>query len=104
MGVLLEVKFRNKKLEKCYQKSKDAIREFRPEVARRYIERINIIKHTKNIDELKKLPALRCHSLKGNRAGQWAVNLTGFYRLIFTLEGEVLEIARIEEVSKHYDD
>ena len=27
--------------------------------------------------------------------------LTGSYWLIFTLEGEQLEIARIEEVSKH---
>jgi proteic killer suppression protein len=81
-----------------------AIQEFGPDVAKRYIQRINIIKHTKNIDELKKLPGLRCHPLKGNRAGQWAVKLTGFYRLIFTLEGETLDIARIEEVSKHYDD
>lgn len=100
----MEVKFRTKKLEKCYQQSKAAIQAFGPEVAKRYIQRINIIKHTKNLDELKKLPALRCHPLKGNRAGQWAVKLTGFYRLIFTLEGETLEIARIEEVSKHYDD
>lgn len=51
-----------------------------------------------------KLPVLRCHPLKGNRAGQYAVNITGFYRLIFSLEGEMLEIARIEEVSKHYGD
>jgi proteic killer suppression protein len=42
--------------------------------------------------------------LKGDRSGEWAVKLTGFYRLIFTLEGKRLQIALIEEVSKHYGD
>jgi len=36
--------------------------------------------------------------------GQWALSLTGFHRLIFTLESDRLEIAMIEEVSKHYGD
>lgn len=73
-------------------------------VARKYIQRINIIKQTQEIDELFKLPGLRCHPLRGNRQGQYAVNLTGFFRLIFTLHGDALEIAHIEEVSKHYGD
>jgi proteic killer suppression protein len=73
-------------------------------VARKYIQRVNIIKQARNIEELKVLPGLRCHPLKGDRQGHWAINLTGFYRLIFTLEGETMEIVRIEEVSKHYDD
>jgi len=53
---------------------------------------------------LKKLPGLRCHPLRGDREGQWAIKLTGNYRMIFTLRGDKMEIARIEEVSKHYDD
>jgi proteic killer suppression protein len=49
------------------------------------------------------LPGLRCHPLKGDRKGEFAVNLTGFMRLIFTVENEQLRIVMIEEVSKHYD-
>lgn len=98
------VKFRKKKLEKCYRQSKEASKAFGAEVAKKYIQRINIIKNTRNLDELKQLPGLRCHPLKGDREGQYAVNLTGFYRLIFTLDGEALEIVLIEEVSKHYGD
>jgi len=56
------------------------------------------------LDELQSLPGLRCHPLSGDRKGQYAVNLNGFYRLIFTLKGDVLEIVLIEEVSKHYGD
>jgi len=74
------------------------------QVARRYIQRINIIKHARDIDELVGLPALRCHRLKGDRQDQYAITLTKLYRLIFTLQGEALEIVQIEEVSKHYGD
>ena len=58
----------------------------------------------RDIEEFRRLPALRCHPLTGDRAGQWAVSLSGFHRLIFTLEGDRLEIATIEEVSQHYGD
>jgi len=84
--------------------SKHAIREFGDQVGRKYIARINIIKTSNSLADLEKLPGLRCHPLKGNRAGQYAVNLTGFHRLIFTFEDDILNIAMIEEVSKHYDD
>ena len=82
---------------------KQSVREFGGAVGRKYIQRINIIKITNSLDDLSKLPGLRCHPLKGDRAGQYAINLTGFHRLIFTIEGENLNIVMIEEVSKHYD-
>jgi len=100
----MEVRFSTQKLKKQYEQKREAIRTYGEEIGRRYIQRINLIKTTRNMDELKKLPGLRCHELKGNLIGQWAVKLTGFYRLIFTLEGERLEIVRIEGVSKHYGD
>ena len=103
-GPCLVVTFRTKRLEQCYVEHKKAVREFGNDVARRYMERINIIKHTASLEELARLPALRYHPLKGDRAGYHAVKLTGFMRLVFTLEGEALAIVRIEEVSKHYDD
>ena len=91
-------------LEKCFMQSKQAVREFGDRVGRKYIQRISIIKATNSLEELMKLPGLRCHPLKGDRMGQYAINLTGYYRLIFTVEGDSLNIAMIEEVSKHYDD
>ncbi|TMS94092.1 plasmid maintenance system killer [Pseudoalteromonas sp. S201] len=100
----MEIDFRTNKLEKCFKESRLANREFGDQVGRKYIQRINLIKAAKDLDEVKKLPGLRCHPLKGDRKGQFAVNLTGFYRLIFTVEGDKLSIAMIEEVSKHYDD
>ena len=91
--------------------SNEAVKAYGEQVGRKYIQRINIIKESKGIDELKSIRALRCHPLKGDREGEWSITLTGFYRLIFTLHGEKslpagrqVEVAKIEEVSKHYDD
>lgn len=98
------INFRTRKLEDCYQQSRLASKEFGDQVARKYIQRITLIKNAKDLNEVMSLPGLRCHPLKGDRKGEYAVKLTGFYRLIFTVEGDNLHIAMIEEVSKHYDD
>ncbi|MBU2493324.1 MAG: type II toxin-antitoxin system RelE/ParE family toxin [Bacteroidetes bacterium] len=100
----MEIQFKNNTLKKQYQSHAEAFSAYGKQVGKKYIGRINIIKRSRNIDELTAVRALKCHPLKGNRKGEWAVKLTGFARLIFTLKGENLEIARIEEVSKHYDD
>jgi proteic killer suppression protein len=98
----LEIKFRTRKLEREYRESARAVKAYGEQVARRYIERINIIKYARDVDELMGLPGLGCHALKGDRRGQYAVKLTVRYRLIFTLQGDALEVVQIEEVSKHY--
>jgi proteic killer suppression protein len=96
------VNFKTRQLEICFREYRKARKSFGEQVARKYIQRITIIQQAQSLDELKKLPALRCHELKGKRKGQFAINLTGFYRLIFKVQGNQLEIALIEEVSKHY--
>ena len=100
----MQIGFRTNKLENCFASYKLARRTWGDEVARRYIQRIGLIQAAKDIAEVCKLPGLKCHPLKGDRQGEYAARLTGFWRLIFTLQGEQLEIAMIEEVSKHYDD
>lgn len=100
----MEINFRTRKLAKCFADSKQAVKAFGKDVARKYIQRVNLIKASNSLEEIERLPGLRCHELKGKRRGQYAVNLTGFYRLIFSLEGHTLNVVMIEEVSKHYDD
>jgi len=98
------VKFRNNKLEKEYISFAKASKAYGQVVARKYIERVGFINDAQSIEELQLFPGLNCHKLSGVRMGQWAIKLTQRYRLIFTLEGEELNIVRIEEVSNHYDD
>ncbi len=98
------VKFKTRQLETCYRQYRKANKTFGEQIARKYIQRIDIIQQSQNLDELMKLPGLRCHPLKGEKKGQYAINLTSFYRLIFKHSGTLLEIVMIEEVSKHYGD
>ena len=100
----MQVAFRTTKLQKQYEQSDRAIRAYGQNVARKYIQRINIIQLTRTFEELITLHGFNCHPLKGDMKGKWSISLTGFYRLIVTREGGALEIVRIEEVSKHYDD
>ncbi len=100
----MEIRFRTKKLEKQYLSYKEASKAYGQQVAKKYIMRINMIKAAKCFDELYAIPTLKFHPLEGNRKGEYAITLTGFYRLIITNDGETFDIARIEEVSKHYGD
>jgi len=100
----LKVEFKNKKLEKCHKDSKEAIKKYGEQVGRKYIQRVDLISDADTSEDLVAMKSLRCHPLKGDRDGQWAMNLTGFDRLIFQYDDGVIKIATIEEVSKHYGD
>ena len=39
------------------------------------------------------LPGFRLHSLKGDRAGQWSVSVTGNWRIVFRFaDGEAVDV------------
>ena len=99
----MEIRFKTKKLEKQYLSSNKAIKAYGVQVAKKYIMRINILKSAKSFEDLYSMPSLKFHPLTGNRQGEYAISLTGYYRLIIINDGEVFDIAKIEEVSKHYD-
>jgi len=100
----LEVRFKTKRLQKQYENHKVARKDYDKQVAKRYIQRVIILKSAKSFEDLYKIPQLKFHPLTGNRDGEFAISLTGFYRLIITNDGDACDIAKIEEVSKHYDD
>lgn len=100
----MDIRFKTKKLQKCYEQQTKAIQAFGDQVGKKYILRVNILKKAKSFEDLAKIPSLRFHPLKGDREGQFALNLTGYWRLIITNDGNVFDIAKIEEVSDHYGD
>lgn len=75
-----------------------------PVVARKYVQRIDIMQEASDLAEIEALPGLECHPLKGERKGQFAVTLHDRWRLVFSLVGNEVKIIRIEEVTKHYGD
>ncbi|MEX2599547.1 MAG: type II toxin-antitoxin system RelE/ParE family toxin [Dehalococcoidia bacterium] len=99
----MEVEFSSNRLAQCYRQSDRAVRQWGEAVARKYITRIEILYAQPTFDSLRTLRSLRLHPLKGRRQGQYAIDLTGQWRLIVT-PGAKEEQVRVEEVTNHYDD
>ena len=57
-------------------------------IGRKYIQRLAVIRAVNGFSQLYGLRALRLHSLREDRAGQYAMTLTGNYRLIIERIGE----------------
>jgi proteic killer suppression protein len=95
--------FRDSVFKRCYENKKAGVKKWNQKVARLYVQRINLLYACTSIKDLSTLPQLHFHPLKGNREGQYAINLDGFWRLIVSFD-ETMQKVCIEEVSKHYDD
>jgi toxin HigB-1 len=59
-----------------------ASRLFGVPIGRKYIQRLAVLRAADKFTQLFGFQALRLHPLKGNRAGQFAITLTGNFRLI----------------------
>ena len=53
-----------------------------PQHAPRLEERLQALHTAMSIEDMD-IPGWRLHSLKGNRAGLWAVNISGNWRVVF---------------------
>ncbi len=100
----MEIKFKTKKLAKQFTNHNEAIKAYGMQVAKKYLMRINTLKSAKSFEDLYKIPSLKFHPLSGDRKGEYAISLTGYWRLIITNNGDTFDIAKIEEVSNHYGD
>ena len=79
------VRFRHKGLQLLYEKG-DRRRMPSTSVAKieRILSRLDEAASPASMD----LPGFRLHPLKGDRAGFWAVTVTGNWRVVFRFEGE----------------
>ncbi len=100
----MEVGFRTKKLKKCYEDYQTGCRQWGPEVAKKYIQRIDLLQEASSIEEIRRLPGLDIHPLKGRRERQYGIRLHGGWRLVVELKGDMNEVIVVREVSMHYGD
>ncbi len=99
----MEVWFRDDTLRRCYEHHKEAAKRWNEKVARRYVQRINILRACQSMADLSTFPQLRFQPLKGRMQGRYAIMLDGFWRLILSFDKADQRVC-VEEVSKHYDD
>ncbi len=98
----MDVEFRSRPLQRRYESAKER-RKYSPEVGERYVQRVNALYDAVDWSAIERFRTFHAHRLKGDREGQWALTLTGRWRLIVTVSDDGGTVT-IEEVSNHYGD
>lgn len=98
----VEIAYKNKSLEKICTDASAAVRKYGFEMAVRIRMRIGEMMMADNVEQMILYRVGRCHMLKGDREGKYAVDLIHPYRLVFRMVGEDIQIARIEEIVDYH--
>ena len=98
----MELDFTSNRLKDAAISLSEASRLFGVPIGRKYIQRLAILRAVENFSQLYGFQALRLHPLKGNRTGQYAITLTGNYRLIVEKKRE--DKVNIMEVEDYHGD
>ena len=85
----MTIYFVDRKLCKICASSKDAEKQFGTQNGRKVIQRLSEMRAAETLSDMFKVPAARCHELKGDRKGRFAVDLKHPYRLVFKPENPV---------------
>jgi toxin HigB-1 len=94
----VEIEYSSNHLSKASINLAESSRLFGLPIGRKYIQRLAILRTVDKFSQLYGLQALRLHPLKGNRFGQFAITLTGNYRLVIEkLEEDVVRIISVED-------
>ena len=79
---------------------------FQPDVIKKYIKVVNILRNAKTVEDLFPFNSLNYERLSGNKAGIESVRVNNKYRLEFQtkkIEGDVVvTICNILDLSNHY--
>ena len=110
----MELTYKNEKLKKLCEDpkyNKELVKKYGSDVAKKLPQRIQELKSFNSLNDVPVTLPFRRHKLDGKREGEFAINITNQYRLIFKQKDnniiieDLREIKEIEimEVSKHYE-
>lgn len=98
----MEISYRTKKLEKICTDAKVSDRAYGCEMSEKIQMRIDEIKSVDTVEEMIQWHIGRCHALKNNRKGQYAVDLVHPYRLVFEKHDNEVQIVHIMEIIDYH--
>ncbi len=89
-----------------YDQTADKKHRFQPEVVKKYIKVVNILKNARGVEDLFPFDSLNYEKLSGDKAGIESVRVNDKFRLEFQTEkvegAVVVTICNILELSNHY--
>lgn len=110
----MNITFEDRKLQKLVESPTKLKKKLGAIRSKLILRRLGDLTDVDNLEEARNLPG-NCHELTGNRKGQWAMDLDGPYRLVFTPHNdpipenedgqyiwiEILDIEILEVVDYH---
>lgn len=87
----MEIKYKNRKLKKQLTDSKELLKAF-GKVSKKLSRRITNLQNASCLADIQKIPAANCHELMGNRKGEFAIDISPNYRLIFEPDEDPLPL------------
>ncbi len=85
----MKIDYKSNKLKKRLTDAREIQKSFGVN-AKRVAQRIFEMENSPNLEVLKQIPAANCHSLKGNRKMEWAVDISANHRIIFEISQDPL--------------
>ena len=98
----LEITYKTRKIEKVCTIASEAEKKYGSEMAEKIHQRIDEIDASDTVEEMVQFHIGRCHPLKGNRKGQYAMDLVHPYRLVFEKIGNEIQIANVMEIVDYH--
>lgn len=98
----MDITYNSKIIKKVCTDAKIAEKTYGREMAQKIHQRIDEIISADSVDMMIRFKIGRCHSLKQNRKGQYAVDLVNPYRLIFEKIGDEIQIVNVLEIVDYH--
>lgn len=98
----MRITYKTKKLEGICTNFTKAVKAYGEGIAEKIHLRIMQIEAAENVEFMINHNIGRCHKLKHNRKGEYAVDLPHPYRLVFEIKGNEIQIANILEVVDYH--
>ena len=99
----MEITYKTRKIEKVCTIASEAEKKYGSEMAEKIHQRIDEIDASDTVEEMVQFHIGRCHLLKGNRKGQYAMDLVHPYRLVFEKIGNEIIIKVPFHLRRYYD-
>lgn len=101
-GDLLDIEYKNKALCRLCTNASVAAKKYGQEMAEKIQIRIDQIRAAESIEQMLQYRVGRCHQLRHNRSGQYAVDLVHPMRLVFECNETEIQIACIIEITDYH--
>lgn len=94
----MQISFKSAKMKKIFEGGHLLKKEYGEKCAKKIMLRMAVLKAAKNLNSVPQCKPDRCHGLKGQRKGQYAVDLLHPFRLVFQAETEDLPVDENGEI------